>query len=172
MQQQTTNFTNLIRHFISFSAIAAITENEDDLNLSYPNLSVFSDGSAQIAFSPDKFQDLKDIGSAIAYLKTKGGAYPLCFPLIGLDNAFNRFTAFDNDDYLRFYPLGFYWEYGKLETGGLEAGQTVDQLQEILKIYEKASGKPPTLGVGDEHGGGFSHIEEVCHKNSFICNTL
>lgn len=135
MQQQTTNFTNLIRHFISFSAIAAIAQSEDDLNLSYPNLSVFGDGTAQITFSPDKFQKLKNIGSAIAYLETEG-TYPLGFPLKGLEDAFGRFLTFEDDNYLRFYPLGFYWEYGKLETGGLESGETVDQLREILKMYE------------------------------------
>jgi len=131
--KQTTTFTNLIRRFVAFSAIA---QSENKLNLSYPNLSVFPSGSVQVALSPDKFQDLKDVRCAIAYFKIKN-SHPIYLPLEGLEDAFGRFLTFNDDNYLRFYPLGFYWEYGKFETGGLESGETVDQLQEILKMYER-----------------------------------
>lgn len=127
-------FTNLIRHFIAFSAIV---QPDRKHNLCYPHLSVFSaDRRVQISFSVRQIKYFECIEDAIAYLKE---VEPIELPLNGLESVFQNFLSPDPDVYLRFYPLGFYWEYCKLGIGGLESGETVEQLRETIDLHERIS---------------------------------
>jgi hypothetical protein len=123
-------FTTLIRHFIAFSAIA---QQESRPNLSYPHLIIFSDGSIQFVRSLNQTQDFKNLSCAIDYFKVE----PIALPLNRLENAIQSFLRSPGEVYLRFYPLGFYWEYGQSGIGGLESGETVEQLQKTINLYQK-----------------------------------
>ncbi len=97
----TNNFTNLIQHFIAYSASQSDHPSlfRESVRSSYPNISVFRDGWIAIATSPNKLQPFVDCKSAINHMSHVD---PLCFPLEGLEDAIASFFSTSSQDaYIR-----------------------------------------------------------------------